>query len=72
MKKYIKNVLSLTLICAVVSVLLAITNAITAPIIKQQENSAVSEGLKEVLPDGADFEAVDISKYELPETVEEA
>ncbi len=72
MKNHIKNVLSLTLICAVVSLLLAVTNSITAPIIKEQENSAVGESLKEVLPEGEGFEAVDLSKYELPETVEEA
>ncbi len=72
MKNHIKNVLSLTIICAVISLLLAVTNSITAPIIKQQESSAVNEGLIEVLPQGEGFEPVDLSKYELPETVEEA
>ncbi len=72
MKKHIKNVLSLTLICAVVALLLAVTNSITAPIIKEQESAAVSEGLVEVLPNGEDFRTVDLAKFELPETVEEA
>lgn len=72
MKAHIKNILSLTIICAVVSLLLAVTNSITAPIIKEQENSAVGDSLKEVLPSGEGFETVDLSKYELPETVEEA
>ena len=72
MKNHIKTVLSLTLICAVVSLLLAVTNSITAPIIKEQENASVNEGLTEVLPDGEDFKAVDLSAFELPQTVEEA
>ena len=72
MKNNIKTVLSLTVICAVVSLLLALTNSITAPIIKEQENSAVSEGLKKVLPGGEDFKTIDLASYKLPETVEEA
>ena len=72
MKNHIKNVLSLTIICAVVALLLALTNSITAPIIKEHENSAVSDALKNVLPNGEDFQTVDISKFTLPQTVEEA
>lgn len=72
MKNHIKNVLSLTIICAVVSLLLALTNSITAPIIEQQENAAVGEAFKKVLPSGEEFEMVDLSKFELPQTVEEA
>ena len=72
MKQNIKSVLSLTVICSVMAVLLAVTNAITAPIIKEQENAAVGGALLEVLPDGKNFAPVDLSKYELPETVEEA
>ncbi len=72
MKNNIKNVLSLTVICAVVALFLAVTNSITAPVIKEQENAAVSEGLKEVLPNGENFESVDITEFQLPSTVEEA
>ena len=72
MKNHIKNVLSLTIICAVMALLLALTNSITAPIIKEQENAAVSDALKKVLPNGEDFQTVDISEFTLPETVEEA
>ena len=72
MKSQIKTVVSLTVICAVVAVLLAVTNYITAPIIKKNEAAQVSGALSVVLPSGEGFEAVDISKYELPETVEEA
>ena len=35
MKKYIKSVVALTAICAVVSILLSITNYITAPVIEK-------------------------------------
>ncbi|MGI6280036.1 MAG: FMN-binding protein [Acutalibacteraceae bacterium] len=72
MKNNIKSVISLTVICAVISVLLAITNSITEPIIKKQENSAVNETLSKVLPGGKDFEKLDISSYELPNTITEA
>lgn len=72
MKKHLKTVLSLTVICAVIAVLLALTNSITAPIIKNQEDSATQGALKEVLPNGEDFKAIDISKYKFPATVIEA
>lgn len=71
MKSQIKTVVSLTVICAVVAVLLAVTNYITAPIIKKNEAAQVSGALSVVLPSGEGFEAVDISKYELPETITE-
>lgn len=72
MKNNIKAVISLTAICMVVSFLLALTNSITAPVIKKQESDAVNETLTKVLPEGKDFAQVDLSKYELPETVKEA
>lgn len=72
MKKQLKSVISLTSICAVIALLLALTNSITAPIIAEQEKNAVGEAFKTVLPEGEGFEAVDLSKYELPSTVEEA
>ena len=72
MKKQLKSVISLTAICAVVALLMALTNFITAPIIEEQEKNAVGEAFKTVLPEGEGFEAVDLSKYELPSTVEEA
>lgn len=72
MIKNLKSVIALTVICAVVSVLLALTNQLTAPIIAKQEASAVTEALSVVLPNGEDFQSVDISNYELPKTVTEA
>lgn len=72
MKKSIKNILVLVCICAVVSVLMAITNAITAPIIEKNERANANKALLEVMPDGKTFEKVDISTYTLPATVSEA
>ncbi len=71
MIKNLKSVISLTVICAVISVLLALTNDLTAPIIKEQETAAVNEALSVVLPGGADFSPVEIGEYELPETITE-
>ena len=71
MKKHIKSVISLTIICAVVAILLGITNDITAPIIEKQESDAVAKSLVVVMPNGQDFQSVDISSYELPDTITE-
>lgn len=72
MIKNIKSAIALTVICAVVSILLAVTNSITSPIIKKQENAAVNESLAVVFPEGEDFVLVtELSQYELPETITE-
>ncbi len=71
MKKSIKNTLVLVCICAVVSIILALTNAITAPIIELNEKESANKALLEVMPDGKSFEAVDISAVSLPATVRE-
>ena len=72
MKKSIENITVLVCICAVVSVLLAITNAVTAPFIAANEARKTTEALLEVMPDGKNFELLDISSYKLPATVSEA
>ncbi len=72
MKEHLKTVISLTVICAVMSLLLALTNSVTAPKIAEQENAAVNDALKVVLPNGEGFEKMDISSFTLPETVTEA
>ena len=71
MKNYVKSVISLTVICAVVATLLAVTNFVTAPIIEKNAASAANEALVIVMPEGTDFAPVDISTYELPSTVTE-
>lgn len=71
MKTYIKSIISITAICAVVSLLLALTNHITLPIIEEQETAAVNDSLAIVLPGGESFELIDMSKYEFPKTITE-
>ncbi len=71
MKNNLKSVLSLTVICAVVAVLLAATNFITEPVIKANEAAAANEALLVVMPNGSDFQPVDISTYTLPASVTE-
>ena len=70
--KHFKSVIALTVICAVIAVLLAVTNSITAPIIEKNASAAANEALLVVYPDGGDFTQVDISTFELPATVTEA
>lgn len=71
MKNNIKTVVALSLICAVVAVLLAVGNAITAPIIAKNQSAAANESLKVVMPNGEDFKKFDASGYTLPETIGE-
>ena len=71
MKKSIKSILVLVCICATVSVLMALTNTITAPIILENEQKNANAALLEVMPEGGSFEKVDISSYTLPATVSE-
>jgi len=72
MKKSFKSIAVLTAICAVISLMLAATNAITAPIIEKNQNAAANEALLVVMPDGKDFEKMDLSSFTLPATVNEA
>ena len=72
MKKHLKSILTLFLICAIVSVALAVCYGITDPIIKQQQAAAASGALLEVMPNGGTFEKVDLSTYDLPATIKEA
>ena len=69
MKKYIKSIVTLVAICAVVSVLMAFTNYITAPKITENEEKKVNEALTEVLPGAESFELLDTAAYSLPEEV---
>ena len=71
MKKSVQSTLVLVAICAVMAVLLALTNSITAPIIKQNQDAAANEALLVVMPEGKGFEKMDLTTYELPATVTE-
>lgn len=72
MVKNIKSVAVLVAICGVIALLLAGTNAITAPIIEKNAAAAANEALLVVMPEGTGFEAIDLAAYELPATVTEA
>lgn len=72
MIKKCKSIVVLVCICAVITLLLAATNAVTAPMIAKNESAAANAALKEVMPKGEGFETVDLSGYELPATVTEA
>ena len=71
MKKSVVSTVVLVAICAVMAVLLALTNAITAPIIEKNQDAAANEALLEVMPNGQGFEKIDLSAYTLPSTVNE-
>ncbi len=71
MKNKIKNLSVFVCICTVITVLLAITNSFTAPIIQKNQNASANKALLEVMPNGEGFETVDISGYTLPGTVTE-
>ena len=71
MKKGLKNTAVLVAICAVMALLMAITNFITAPVIAENEAKATEAALQEVMPEGRDFVAVALDDT-LPVTVTEA
>ena len=61
----------LVAICAVMAVLLALTNACTAPIIEQNQNAAANEALLVVMPNGEGFVSVEFDAQALPKTIKE-
>ncbi len=71
MKKSVLSTLTLVGICAVMAILLALTNFITAPIIKQNQEAAANKALLEVMPNGEKFEKVEFDAETLPKTVTE-
>ena len=71
MNKNIKNISVFICICVVITLLLAVTNTFTAPIIEKNQNATANAALLEVMPNGTGFETVDISDYTLPATVTE-
>ena len=71
MKKSILNLSVFVSICTVITLLLAITNSITAPIIQKNQNASANKALLEVMPEGIGFETIDVGSYTLPSTVSE-
>jgi Na+-translocating ferredoxin:NAD+ oxidoreductase RnfG subunit len=68
-KQQYKSVVALFLICALVAVMLAATNALTAPEIERREYENLQKSLKVVLPTGDSFTEMDLSGVELPKTI---
>ena len=71
MSKHIKSIAVTVCICVVVTLMLAITNSVTAPIIAKNQSAAANAALLEVMPEGTGFEVMDLSTYTLPVTVVE-
>lgn len=53
-------------ICIAVALLLSVVNLFTAPIIKEANDKKANEALLQVLPEGEEFEALDISGGKYP------
>ncbi len=71
MKTNIKNLVIFVCICSVITLLLAATNFITAPVVEKNQAASANQALLEVFPGGKGFEAMDLSSFELPATVTE-
>ena len=69
MKKNIMPTIVLGTICVVVALLLSVINMVTGPIIEAQRNAAANEALLVVMPDGQNFEELDISTLGLSENI---
>ena len=70
MKTGVKNTLVLVCICAVMALILALTNYVTAPVIAQNQVKATEKALQQVMPKGEGFVAVALEKS-LPDSVTE-
>lgn len=69
MKKSVLSTVALVGICAVMAILLALTNFITAPIIEKNQEAAANQALLEVMPNGTGFEKVEFDAATLPKTI---
>ena len=72
MMRSAKSVITLSVICLILAALLALVNAITAPVIADNERAASEKALLVVYPDGSGFEKVELGSYpNMPKTVTE-
>ena len=69
MKRYGKSVIALVSICAVIAIMLALTNSLTKGIIEENEKRAINESLRIVLPESESFEEIAYDEEKLPATV---
>ena len=70
--KNIKPTIVLSCICMAVALILSGINMVTGPIIEAQRAAAANGALVEVMPDGTNFEELDISTLGLPEAITNA
>ena len=62
-KKSLKDVLVLFVICCVFGTLLAVVNSMTAQVIRDRENAPVDDSvLREYLPEGSDFQEITLNE----------
>ena len=62
-KKSLKDVLVLFVICCVFGTLLAVVNSMTAQVIRDRENTPVDDSvLREYLPEGSDFQEITLNE----------
>lgn len=71
-KENIMPTVVLSLICVTVSLLLAVINMVTKPIIEKAANDKANATLTVVLPEGQSFEEIDLSTVSLPASVTKA
>ena len=70
--KNVKPTIVLSCICMAVALILSAINMVTGPIIEAQRAAAANGALIEVMPDGVNFEEIDITALALPESVTNA
>ena len=68
-KERIMPTVVLSIICAVVALVLSAINMVTGPVIEAQRNAAANEALLVVMPEGKDFEELDITALGLSESI---
>ena len=68
----VKPTIVLSCICMAVALILSGINMVTGPIIEAQRAAAANGALLEVMPDGTNFEELDISTLGLPEAITNA
>ena len=66
-----RSISVLVAICFVMAILLAVTNALTAPVIEQAQNAAANAALLEVMPNGEGFRSIEFDAEKLPKTIKE-
>lgn len=71
-KEKLTPTLVLTVICLAVALLLSGVNALTKDVILEQQNAETNKALLEVLPNGKNFEKINLDDYQLPSTLTEA